>query len=266
VSRVGQRQLASPFPRRNVTCFMSGLGVTFLALQSPIAAYSDRLLSVHMVQHLLLTMVAAPLLVLGAPVTLALRASSRSVRERVVLPLVHSRVARLLSHPVVSWSAFVAAMWATHFTSVYEEALGSETIHSLEHVLYVATAVLFWRPVMGLDPGPSRISHPARLLYLFLSMPPMAFLGLAIYSSDQVLYPHYLATAAAHGTSALADQHLAGALMWITPMVLFLPAMAFVLFDWMTTDAREADRVDARLDRMAAAGAAAASPARQGRR
>lgn len=245
--------------------FLSGLGVIYLALQSPIKAYSDGLLSVHMVQHLLLTMGAAPLVVLGAPVTLALRASSRSVRELVVLPLLHSRVARLLSHPVVSWSAFVVAMWATHFTYLYEDALGSESIHTLEHVLFVATAVLFWRPIMGLDPGPSRISHPARLLYLFLSMPPMAFLGLAIYSSNQVLYPHYILTAPAFGTSALADQHLAGAIMWITPMVVFLPMLTFVLFDWMKKDLREANRLDARLDRMASA-TAAPSPAEHGRR
>jgi putative copper resistance protein D len=259
-----QRHSASPFPRLNITCFMSGLGVTYLALQSPIKAYSDRLLSVHMVQHLLLTMAAAPLLVLGAPVILALRASSRSIRERVVLPLVHSALARFLSHPGVSWGAFVAAMWATHFTNLYQEALGSETIHNLEHILYLATALLFWRPILGVDAGPSRISHPARFLYVFLSMPPMAFLGLAIYSSNQVLYTHYLTTAPALGTSALADQHLAGALMWITPMVLFLPALAFVLFDWMKKETREGIREDARLDRMASAGGATVPRADQG--
>jgi cytochrome c oxidase assembly factor CtaG len=233
-------------------CFFAGLVVTYLALQSPIHAYSHRLFSVHMVQHLVLMMVAAPLLVLGTPVELALRASSPEVRSRVLVPLLRSRGASLLSNPVVCWSAFTIVLWASHFTSLYEDALGSQAIHGLEHVLYLVAAVLFWRPVIGLEPGPSRISPPARILYLFLAMPQMAFLGLAIYSSDLVLYPHYLATAPMLGTSALADQHLAGVLMWTTSMVLLLPALGYVLFDWMRKDEREAARIDARLDRQGA--------------
>jgi len=252
VARVGQAR--SSFPRWRVACFLSGLGVAYLALQSPIQAYSGRLFSIHMVQHLLLTMVAAPLVVLGTPIVLALRASTSSFRGRVLVPLVHSRPAAVLSHPVVSWSVFTVALWASHFTNLYEEALGNQAVHGLEHALYVIAAVLFWRTVVGLETGQSRITHPARLLYLFLAMPQMAFLGLAIYSSDQVLYPHYVLTASALGTSALADQHLAGALMWIASMVLMLPAMAFVLFDWMRKEDREAARMDARLHRADSAG------------
>ncbi len=260
VTRV--RQARPPFPRWRVVCFLSGIGVVYLALQSPIQAYSGRLLSVHMVQHLLLTMVAAPMMVLGTPIVLALRASTGSFRSRILVPILHSRTATLLSHPVVSWSAFTVALWASHFTDLYENALGNQAVHGLEHTLYVTAAVLFWRPVVGLEAGSSRITHPARLLYLFLAMPQMAFLGLAIYSSDQVLYPHYMFTASALGTSALADQHLAGALMWIASMVLMLPAMAFVLFDWMRKEAREGARLDARLDRADSAGRVDEGPER----
>jgi putative membrane protein len=248
------RQARASFPRWRVACFLSSLGVFYLALQSPIQAYSGRLFSVHMVQHLLLTMVAAPMMLLGTPIVLALRASTGSFRGRILVPILHSRPAALLSHPVASWSLFTVALWASHFTNLYEDALGSEAIHGLEHALYVAAAVLFWRPVVGRETGSSRITHPARLLYLFLAMPQMAFLGLAIYSSDQVLYPHYIFTASALGTTALADQHLAGALMWIASMVLMLPAMAFVLFDWMRTEVREGDRLDARLEQAHSAG------------
>jgi cytochrome c oxidase assembly factor CtaG len=246
VSRV--RQAGSSFPPWRRTCFLAGIGVTYLALQSPIRDYSGRLLSVHMVQHLLLTMVAAPLIVLGTPVLLALRASSPSFRSRVLAPVVHGRFAAVISNPVVAWSSFTVALWGSHFSNLYQAALGSEAVHGLEHLLYLGAALLFWRPIVGLEVGPTRVSHPARLLYLFLAMPQMAFLGLAIYSSDQVLYPHYLRTASALGTSALADQHLAGALMWIASMVLMLPAMAFVLFDWMRKETREGARLDARLD------------------
>jgi len=236
------------FPRGRAVCFFSGVVATYLALQSPIHAYSHRLFSVHMVQHLLLMMVAAPLLVLGTPIVLALRAASPSVRSQVLVPVLRSRAAAVLSNPVVSWSAFAVVLWASHFTSLYEEALGSEAIHGSEHVLYLIGAVLFWRPVIGLEPGPSRLSHPGRILYLFLAMPQMAFLGLAIYSSDTVLYPRYLISSAALGTTALADQHLAGVLMWTSSMVLMLPALGYVLLDWMRHDEREAARVDERLE------------------
>jgi putative copper resistance protein D len=250
----------SSFPRWRAVCFFVGLVVTYLALQSPIHAYSHRLFSVHMVQHLLLMMVAAPLLVLGTPVVLALRATSPPVRKRALVPVLRSRGASLVSNPVVCWSAFTVVLWASHFTSLYEDALGNQAIHGLEHVLYLVAAVLFWRPVIGLEPGPSRISHPARILYLFLAMPQMAFLGLAIYSSDTVLYPHYLVTAPPLGTSAVADQHLAGVLMWTTSMVLLLPALGYVWFDWMKKDEREAARLDARLDRQSAAASLASVP------
>jgi cytochrome c oxidase assembly factor CtaG len=238
-----------PFPRWRATCFLSGIGVAAIALLSPVDVYADRLLSVHMVQHILLTMVAAPLMVLGAPVMLALRASTRSVRARVLLPLLDSHPARFITHPVVCWGAFTAALWTSHFTPLYQAALESEVIHGGEHLLYLVTGVMFWWPVVGVEPSQSRISHPARLLYVFLAMPQTSFLGLAIYSSDRVLYPHYVAATAALGRSALSDQHLAGVLMWTSSMVLFLPVMALVLFDWMSKEAREAGLQDARLAR-----------------
>src|SRR5207249_4168223 len=157
--RLGDRPASASFPRGRAVCFYSGLLVTYLALQSPIHAYSHRLFSVHMVQHILLMMVAAPLLVLGTPIVLALRACSPSIRKRFLLPVVRGRAAALLSNPLVSWSAFTVVLWASHFTNLYEDALGSEGVHGIEHVLYLFSAVLFWRPVVALEPGPSRISH-----------------------------------------------------------------------------------------------------------
>jgi putative copper resistance protein D len=187
--------------------------------------------------------------VLGTPVVLALRASSPGVRRRFLSPLLRSRPAVLVSNPVVSWTVFAVVLWSSHFTNLYEDSLHSEGVHGIEHGLYLLAAVLFWRPIIALEPGASRLSHPGRILYLFLAMPQMAFLGLAIYSSDTVLYPHYLLTAAAMGTTALADQHLAGVIMWTTSMVVFLPALGYVLVDWMRHDIREAARIDRRLDR-----------------
>jgi cytochrome c oxidase assembly factor CtaG len=235
------------FRRHRARYFYAGLIVLFVALVSPVDGYADRLLSVHMVQHLLLTLVAPPLLLLGAPVTLALQASSDRFRKGVVLPLLRSRGIKLLSHPAVGWVAFAAVLWGSHFSPLYEAALRSRGLHALEHAAYLGSALLFWWPVVGKDPSPTRLSPPARLLYLFLAMPQMTFLGLAIYGSDRVLYPHYLVTSARLGTSALSDQHLAGALMWTSGMFLLVPALGLVLMSWLDREDREAERIDRSL-------------------
>jgi putative membrane protein len=225
-------------------CFMGGLVVLAIALLSPIDTYADTRLSVHMVQHLLLTMIAAPLLVLGAPVTLILRAATPAVRRRWVLPVLRSRLVRVLTAPVVSWTQFALILWVSHFSPLYEAAVRSTGVHALEHVLYIASAVLFWSPVAGLDPSPKRLSHPARLLYLFLAMPQASFLGLAMWGTSRVLYPSYQA---ALGVAALDDQRLAGTIMGSAGMLVMVPALGLVVLDWLAREEREAARTDARL-------------------
>jgi putative membrane protein len=219
--------------------------VLWIALQSPIDAYADTRLSVHMVQHLLLTMVAAPLLVLGAPVMLALRVSTPSFRRRWLLPPLRGRVVRLLTAPTVSWAQFALVLWASHFSPLYEAAVRSNSVHAFEHLLYVCSAALFWSPVVGVDPSPRRLSHPGRLLYLFLAMPQASFLGLAMWGTSRVLYPSYQATL---GAAALDDQRLAGTIMGSAGMLVMVPALGLVLLDWMAREEREAARTDARLD------------------
>jgi cytochrome c oxidase assembly factor CtaG len=231
-------------------CFLGGLAVLWVALQSPIDAYADARLSVHMVQHLLLTMVAAPLLVLGAPVTLALRAATPAVRRRWLLPVLRSRPVRLLTAPLVCWAQFALVLWVSHFSPLYEAAVRNDGVHALEHLLYVVSAVLFWSPVAGIDPSPKRLSHPARLLYLFLAMPQSSFLGLAMWGSSQVLYPSYQA---ALGPAALADQRLAGTIMGSAGMLVMVPALGLVLLDWLAREEREAARAEG-LSRARAAG------------
>lgn len=225
-------------------CFLGGLVVLWVALQSPIDAGADLRLSVHMVQHLLLIMAAAPLLVLGAPVTLALRASRPGFRRRWLLPLLRSRPLRLLTTPAVAWVQFTLVLWASHFSPLYDMALRNDGVHALEHLLYVTSAVLFWSPVVGIDPSPRRLSHPARLLYLFLAMPQISFLGLALWGTDRVLYPVYQATL---GAGALDDQRLAGTIMGSAGMILMVAALGLVLLDWLTREEREAARTDARI-------------------
>jgi putative membrane protein len=237
------------FPSWRVACFLGGLAVLFLVLASPIDAYAGLLLSDHMLQHILITMVAAPLLVLGTPILLALRAVRPKTRQRFLLPVLHAAPVRALASPLLGWAAFAVVMWGTHASPVYEGAVRSTGLHALEHLAYLASALLFWRPVVGLDPGPGRLSHPARILYLFLAMPVTSLLGLAISASNHILYPSYVTGADLLGVSALSDQHLAGTLMWTAGMFLMAPALGLVVLDWMRRDEQQARRADARRAR-----------------
>jgi len=232
--------------------FFAGLGVVVIALTGPIDAAVTTSFSIHMAQHLLITMVAPPLLLLGAPITLALQAWPGTPR-RWLLATLRSGPARLFGNPLVAWALFFVVLWGIHFTGIYEAALHNNGLHALEHLALLVTALLFWMPIVRADPAPSGLSYPARILYLFAAMPAMAFLGLTIVTSRHVLYPTY---AHADGVArALADQGAAGAIMWAGTMVLIVPALGFVLLDWMRADEREAARVDARLERATMRGA-----------
>jgi putative membrane protein len=251
--RVAAQHPANPHPRWRSWAWYTGLAVLFVALQSPIGAYDTTLFSVHMVQHLMLAMVAAPLLALGAPITLLLRVSSARVRQRVVLPVLHSWPLRVAAFPVVTWVLFAGVMWATHFSGLYDAALEDPLAHLVEHALYLGTALLFWWPVVGADPSPWRMSHPIRIGYLLVGMPQSSFLGLAILSAPQVLYPHYATLARDWGPPPLLDQQLAGGIMWVGGDMVFLIGLILAVWVWLRAEEAEGRRVDARLDRERAA-------------
>jgi putative copper resistance protein D len=201
-----------------------------------------------MVQHLLLTLVAAPLIALGAPITTLLRAATPEVRRQLILPILHSRVMRVLSFPVVSWLAFAAVMWGTHFSPLFDLSLEQPLVHDLEHALYLGAGLLFWWPAVGLDPSPWRMPHPVRAMYVFLQMPQNTFLAVAILGSSVPLYAHYATLVRSWGPSALADQQQAGGLMWLGGDILFLAAMGAILAGWMIHEKSREEIVDRRLD------------------
>ncbi len=254
VYRLGVRKVArehpgNPVPRRRVLAWYGGLAALFAALQSPIATYDTTLFSAHMVQHLLLMMVVAPLLVLGAPITLLLRVASPAARKRVLLPMLHSRAARVISFPVLAWVVFAGVMYGSHFSPLFDAALENSFVHLAEHALYLGAGLLFWWPVIGSDPSPWRMPHAARVLYVFLGMPWSSFLALAIFSAPGVLYPHYATLQRDWGPSPLTDQELAGGIMWVGGDGLFLVAVVAMVAAWMRAEEAEGRRADARLDR-----------------
>jgi cytochrome c oxidase assembly factor CtaG len=253
VGVVRQAHPDNPVPRFRAWSWNLGLVVLLIALESPIGTYDDTLFMVHMVQHLLLVMVAAPLLAIGAPITLLLRVASPKSRHGFWLPLLHSRAVRILAFPVISWSVFAAVMWASHFSPLFDAALDNDYIHLFEHALYLGSALLFWWPVVGADPSPWRLPHPGRVAYLFLGMPQSSFLGLAIFSAPQPLYAHYETLTRSWGPSPLVDQQWAGGIMWAGGDMCFLVAMIVALWVWLRAEERAGRLADEKLDREAAA-------------
>jgi putative copper resistance protein D len=247
VRRLAAAPTRSRHPRWRTLSFMGGLLAIVLALNSPIEAYEGVLFSVHMLQHMLLELVAAPLLLLGAPVTLALRVASPSVR-RGLLTVLHSRVTAVLSFPLLGWLVFAGVNWGWHFSTLYDQALENAALHYFQHATFLAAALLFWWPVIGADPSRWRLPYPVRLFYLFLAMPQNSFLGVALMSAGGVLYPHYLSNLRAWGPTALADQSVGGILMWVGGDIVFLAAMGAVVAAWVRHEDRRTARQDARLD------------------
>jgi len=235
---------------RRTASFLTGVAVVAVALQSGLDVYADELLSVHMVEHLALTMVAAPLLVAGAPVTLALRTLRGSSRRAVARALT-GPVSSTLGRPTVGLAQFVAVTLLTHLTGFYELALRNQSVHALEHALYLASALLFWAPLVAADPIRHAPGWLGRTFCVLLAMPAMSLVGIVLEISGRVRYPAYLAPARAMGFSALADQHDAGAIMWVGGSV--MGAMIVLGLAWaaLAGEERRARAHEAHADRRA---------------
>jgi putative copper resistance protein D len=254
VRRLGARGDRWPVGR-SLSFLLGGLGTIAVATMSGLAAYDVSLFSAHMVQHMLLSMVATVFLALGAPLTLALRTLPLRPR-RVLLAVLHSRVAALLSSPLVPWVLFVASPFALYFTGWYEATLENRLLHELLHVHFLLVGSLFFWPLLGIDPVPGRSGHPFRMLLVAATLPFHAFLGVAIMSVEPdgrglLAADHYLPL---HGLAeSVYQQQLGGGLLWASGDLVGLLFLAVLLVQWMRASEREAAREDRRLDRLEAA-------------
>ncbi len=248
VGRVRRLHPARPVARRRTGSWTLGIVALLIALDSGIERYDTTLFSVHMVQHLILTLIAPPLLLFAGPITLLLQASTPGTRRRLILPVLHSRIVRFFAFPVVSWLLFAGVLWASHFSPLFDLALENEWAHRLEHVLFLGAALLFWWPVVGPDPSPWRMAPPVKVLYVGLQMPQNTFLALAIYMATVPLYSHYVTTARSWGPTPLEDQQVAGGIMWLAGDLVFLAMLILLVFAWMRDDARRTEGEDRRLE------------------
>jgi putative membrane protein len=231
------RRYRSLYPAREfetwrVAAFAFGVGLLGAALSSPVDAMAERSFAAHMAQHVALMLIAPPFVLLGAPLLLAVAVPSRDA-ARVVAGVVNYPALHVLFAPAVGWLLFVGVLWGAHFSPLYESALEHPWVHVLEHVLFLTAAFLFWLPVVQAGYVPRPVAFPARVLYLVLMFPQGAFLGLAIYGSRHVLYPHY---ASLLGSAAMADQQNGGAIMWIAGGFIMFVAFMLVIASWAAAE------------------------------
>jgi putative copper resistance protein D len=247
------RQRGDAWPLGRTLAFVvGGMGSFSFATQSGLSAYDTTLLSAHMVQHMLLSMVVPLFLALGAPVTLALRTLPGRPRG-VLLAVLHSRVAKVLTFAPLTLALYIASPWALYFSGWYSASLHHAFVHEMMHVHLVLVGSLFFWPLMGIDPLPGRLQYPFRLLMIFLTLPFHAFLGVTIMSQSKLIggdwYPDL------HRTMSwlpdpLDDQHVAGGILWSSGDLIGLLFFAVLFVQWVRSSMQEARREDRRLDRL----------------
>jgi cytochrome c oxidase assembly factor CtaG len=220
------------FPRTAIVCFALGIATLLGSLLGPLDDLADTSLAWHMLQHLLLVGVVAPLLLLGAPARLALAALPSRAANGLARAL-SSRPVRVLTHPAVAWLQFAVVLYGVHFSPLYEAALENESVHACEHLLFLISGTIFWMPLLAVAPAPHAPQHPVRLLALFMALPMSAFLGFTFYVERHVLYAHY-----AGRPGALADQMNAGAVMWLAGGTPLLVALLWLVADWAARERR----------------------------
>ena len=234
-------------PRRPVDtwrarCFTLALVALGLALLSPLDALSNALASAHMVQHLLLLLVAAPLLALSAPSSAILRGSPLAVRRasgrwRRRLGLTHGNLA-VLRHPAAVWLLQVGVLWFWHAAAPYDAALDNQFLHLLEHASFLVTAVLFWHVVIGVR-GAARVSGGLGVLLVFAMAMASVFLSVLLTFARTPWYSGYATTTASWGLDPLTDQRVAGVIMWIPAGGIYLAAALVLLVTWIRATERE---------------------------
>jgi putative copper resistance protein D len=237
---------------RTLAFVVGGLGSFYVATSSGIGAYDTVLLSVHMVQHMILSMVVPLFLALGAPVTLALRTLPGTPR-RWLLRVLHSWFAKVISFAPLAFLLYVTSPWALYFTGWYGASVRSDYIHEMTHVHLVLVGALFFWPLMGVDPVPGKVAYPFRLLLVMMTLPFHAFLGVTIMGQEELIggdwYPR-LHAVLPWLPNAHDDQHVAGAILWASGDLIGLMFFAVLFAQWVRHSLREAKREDRRLDRL----------------
>ncbi len=229
------REKRSPSANQRLS-FGAGLLILFVALNGPIHDLSDSyLFSVHMVQHLLLTMLVVPLLIAGTPGWMLRPA----LRNRAV-----ARAARAITTPAAAFGIFNLTLAVWHVPAVYDVAMRNHGVHIAQHLCFLVAATFMWWPLMSPLSELPRASFPAQMLYTFLLTLPMSLIGVIITYAEGVLYPAYQSAPRVAGLSPMEDQLIGGLIMWVPGGFIFLGVLTVVFFKWAALEAESGEGGD----------------------
>jgi putative copper resistance protein D len=255
---VRMRRRGDAWPVGRTAVFLIGLALIAAVTVSGLEVYDTTLLSVHMVQHMVLSMLAPIFLALGAPVTLALRTLPHGPRA-ALLAVLHSRTAKVLTFPLVTFTLFITSPFVLYFSGLYRLSLEYPTVHGLVHLHLIAVGCLFFWPLIGLDPLPGKMPYPLRALLMFLSTPFHTVLGLTVMQSSTLLGGDWYPSLHLDWVNPYDDQQLAGGILWAGGEFVAVAMLGALVYQWIRESEREARRVDRALDRAEALEALEAS-------
>jgi putative copper resistance protein D len=242
------------WPIGRLIAWLLGLATMVLVTCTGLGQYGMVMLSAHMMQHMVLSMLTPILLLLGAPITLSLRAlrpagkGKRGPRELLVA-LLHSRYVKFVSHPAFTIPLFIASLYGLYFTPLFDFLMKSPWGHFAMMAHFLAVGLAFFWPIMGVDPGPNRPGYVMRILELFVGMPFHAFFGVAVMMASGLMVNTFAHPPASLGVDPLTDQHLAGGLAWAFSEIPTAVVLIALTFQWAKSEERHSRRKDRAADR-----------------
>jgi putative copper resistance protein D len=233
-------------PVRQFALFSAGAVVVLLAVLSPIAVYSKDLLWADFTGFLMLTMVAPPLLLLGAPLTLAFRASGKTKRAKL-RAFYRSRAVAIVTFPVATWLTFAAATYIWQFTSLTDVAARNSAVRDVQQLTLLLVGLLFWLPAISADPLRWRLAYPLRSLYIFVEMTHKGLFGGMFLSMNHAMHHEFASRAPAWAPDPILDQRISILILWIGGNLIFLLGLIGVVLRWVAYEQRNQRRTDYRL-------------------
>jgi putative membrane protein len=259
------RRRGISWPVLRTVSFLAGCASVFHVCASGLQSYGMGLFSVHMVQHMVLTMISPLGLLMGAPVTLALRAlpsdqGAAGVPRRLLLGALHSRLGRFVSSPLFTVPLFIASLYGVYFTPVFDDLMATTPGHTLMLAHFVGTGLLFFGPILAVDPWPRRSGHGGRMLELLLPAPFHAFFGVIVMMSSTLLLTSYSTIPAAWDIDPLFDQGWAGGIAWSFGEFPTVIVLAIVFVQWSRSEDRANRAAERARERAIARGESGEDP------
>jgi putative membrane protein len=248
------RRSGVSWPWWRVLAWVAGAASLFAVTGTWFNGYSMVLFSMHMTQHMVLSLITPLLLLIGAPVTLALRTLPRGegtagAPRALLLDLLHSRFARFVASPFFTVPLFIASLYGIYFTPLFDALMSNPVGHQFMLAHFVVVGLLFFGPIIAQDPWPRTLSHPGRMLELLLPVPFHAFFGVAIMMAGSLIVETFAVPPAGWGVDPMADQGVAGGIVWAFAELPTVLVLAVVFFSWASSEDRRGRAIDRAADR-----------------